>query len=273
MLGLAGSLLMAVLTSVACQAEHTPTTDPMPTMTPSLRQDLERLARQRVLFAHHSVGSNMIDGLRALLSETGSAWPVVPLEKLGGAPRGALVETSPGHNGDPISKIDGFAEALAGMRDSLPDLAVVKLCYADFSGETDYRNVFDHYQRLIGELKERYPSVVFGHATVPLRIRERGVKTRIARTLGLEPGSDSANRVRAQYSELLREAFADDPILDIAKAESTTIGGERITYDTEGEPAPALLDAYSSDGGHLNDLGKRQLAAEFARFAATAAQH
>ena len=240
-------------------------------MPPDGKQSIAVASQMRVLFAHQSVGANILEGLRHLLEDAGATWPIMDLGAAKSQPGPGVIDTRPGNNGSPKTKIDGFEEALDGLRGSPPQIALMKFCYVDFARDTDIRDLFDYYKRAIARIKARHPAVIIAHATVPLRIREQGVKTRLKRLLGLRPDSDLINAKREQYNRLLRTEFANEPIFDIARAESTDLNGTRETYPIDGQPTPALVAEYSSDGGHLNPLGMRVLASAYVRFLAAAA--
>lgn len=86
----------------------------------------------------------------------------------------------------------------------------------------------------------------------------------------MRPESDLISANREQFNRLLRAEFANDSILDIARAESIDTNGTREIYSVDGQPTPALVADYSSDGGHLNTLGMRVLASSCAHFVAAA---
>ncbi len=239
-------------------------------MPPEGKQSILAATKQRVLFAHQSVGANIIEGLRHLLDESGATWPIMDLESAKSQSGPGIIDARPGTNGSPKTKIDGFEVALDSLQGSPPQLALMKFCYVDFTRDTDIQDLFDYYKHAIARIKARHPGTVIAHATAPLRIRERGLKTRIKRFLGMRPESDLMNAKREQFNRLLRAEFASDPIFDIARAESIDTNGIREVYPIDGQPTPALVADYSSDGGHLNTLGMRVLASSYVHFVATA---
>ena len=136
-----------------------------------------------------------------------------------------------------------------------PDLALMKFCYIDFDRDTDVNGVFTHYRDALVALKKDRPDVRFAHATVPLRITPTGIKSTILRALHRDVGQDVANVKRAEFNRRLTETFAADPILDLARAESTRPDGSRETFRYEGKdyyslvpPTPATA-AISANGG------------------------
>jgi lysophospholipase L1-like esterase len=77
---------------------------------------------------------------------------------------------------------------------------------------------------------------------------------------------DNANRTR--FNDMLRAEYGGkDPIFDIAKLESTA-GGSRNVFEYDGQKVEALVPAYTNDGGHLSDEGKRWIAEQLLIFLA-----
>ncbi len=233
-----------------------------------LRGNLERARQRRVLFAHKSVGENVLSGLRAVLAESSLEWKIANVEQ---APVGAvLVEATPGENGDPRSKVDGFA-ALVRQASPPPDLALMKLCYVDVVEGTDVAAVFGHYEQTLKQLEQELPQIVFGHVTVPLSPPSRSAKDRVKRWVGRSVWADVGNAKRAEYNARLRAAFPAERIFDLAAIEATRPDGSREEIVVGGQTVPSLVPAYASDaGGHLNALGQRVAAEGFVRFVVAA---
>lgn len=233
-----------------------------------LRGDLEQARQRRVLFAHKSVGENVLSGLRAVLAESSLEWKIANVDQ---APPGTvLVEATPGENGDPRSKVDGFA-ALVRQASPPPDLALMKFCYVDVTKDTDVGAVFGHYEQTLRQLEQEFPQIVFGHVTVPLSVKSSSTKDRIKRWVGRQVWVDAHNAKRADYNSRLRAAFPTERIFDLAAIESTRPDGSREELVVSGQPIPSLVAAYASDAdGHLNALGQRVAAEGFARFVVAA---
>jgi hypothetical protein len=246
---------------------------PVPTvgqiMDSSSKHSANRASHARVFFAHQSVGSNTLEGLKALLKVSGTRWPIASVEQ-GDPPQGpALLHATPGENGDPKSKMDGFAATLATLRADRPELAFMKFCFTDITYETDVDAVFSQYQSTIAKLKSEYPDVVFGHVTVPLATRVGGVKDRIKRLAGIAVKEDLSNVRRTEFNRKLRTSFAGDPLLDLERVESTRPDGTREQSTVDGATAYALAPEYASDPwGHLNAPGAQLAARELLRFVA-----
>lgn len=239
-----------------------------------LTADLKTSLGSRYFFVHHSVGGNLIEGL----GELAAAMDLGAFE-LVYTPEDELVEDGPmfahinaGQNTVPKSKVDGFGKHLRELPKLKPDMAFMKLCYVDFHPTIDVVDLFGYYRRAIEELKHELPGTVFGHVTVPLTTYPTEAKWRMFRVIGKEVWEDAANLKRYEFSERLREAFASDPIYDLARAESTYPDGSRESQSLDGKPYFALVPSYTDDGGHLNRVGRQSAAREMLPFLAQAAK-
>jgi hypothetical protein len=228
-----------------------------PTAEPALRADLQRLSHERVYFAHQSVGANILQGMKELSAREG-----VPV---------FIKDEFIPENGNPLLKLANFKKSVGvGSR---YDVVLVKFCYVDITADTDVGALFDEYRRTINELRDKNPRTVFVHATLPLTTVQTGPKAWVKEMLGREPYGTVENIRRDQYNRLLRATYAGrEPIFDLARIESTTPDGKVVTVTWDGITAPALAPQYTSDGGHLNALGRERAAREFIAVLARASQ-
>jgi hypothetical protein len=216
-----------------------------------LAKDLKAIRNARVFFGHHSVGQDVLDGLRILSHEVG-----VDL----------TIDDAPiGENKQPLGKMEAFAERARGA-----DLALMKLCYVDFDPHTDVDGLLAKYRETVERIRDSSPNTRLLHVTTPLTTRQSDIKSRINRTIGRLVWEDQANKKRLAYNDGIRALFAEDPIFDLADVESTRPDGEREQYDVDGKPVPMLWPGFSRDHGHLNENGKRVAARAFARAVASA---
>lgn len=229
-----------------------PTLTRVTTSADELRADLQVLAERKIWFGHHSVGSDVLDGVKALAKEAG----VVV----------AIGEGPIGENGKAFEKIKDF-EREAMVRDA--ELVVMKLCYADFTPETDALALADAYEAAVARVRAARPDVRIVHVTPPLTVRQTGAKARISRMIGRAVWDDDSNLRRLEYSERILIRFAGETILDLGLLESTTPDGTREMHLVDGplraRMVPYLWSGWSRDGGHLNDDGKRMAARAFVR--------
>ena len=238
-------------------------------LSDEVRQAILKIKDHRILFAHHSVGANILDGLKALAEETGADFKI---ERTGSAPltiNSKFVDFSPGQNTNPKSKIDGFAEQIKKLTsDYTPEIAFLKFCYIDFPPDANVEDISDYYKKQIEALKKEKPEITFVHFTVPLTKRPIDPKNRMKRLLGLQVWGDASNVARNQFNNLLLKTFPQDPIFDIALIESTRLDGSRVKFTHDEKTYYCLAPEYTNDGGHLNDLGKRIVASEMVKFLA-----
>ena len=235
----------------------------------TLNDELKTIAQERIYVGHQSVVKNVLDGLQELSAAAG-----VPL-KIAEVPRAANLQGSGvGHvfvpeNGDPLQKLANFKRSLGAG--SHADIALVKFCYVDISADTDMRGLFDEYRSTIDSLRKANPRTTFVHVTLPLTTVQTGPKAWVKRLLGRAPYGTIENVKREQYNALLRRTYAGrEPIFDLAEVESVAADGTQATVEWDGVVAPAMVPAYTDDGGHLNHLGRLRAAKEFVAVLAAA---
>jgi hypothetical protein len=228
----------------------------------TLRSELEHVASRRVLFGHQSVGANIIDGIAQLAQAEGVSLRIVEVQ----APA-ELEPSTFGHmyvaeNGNPIRKFESFELAMdSGHSD--PDIAFLKLCYVDFSADTDPKALFAKYRAAVDRLKLKHPTTTLVHVTAPLTVVQGGAKSLLKRLLGRAPSGILENVRRNEYNELIRQAyFGHEPIFDLAHIESSGTDGQAVTIEWNKIQIPVLAPQYTDDGGHLNAAGKLRAARE-----------
>jgi len=232
----------------------------MPTThTQSLtRAEWDAAAGRSIFFGHQSVGENMLDGLRRI-SEA-KQWPALRVVELTGQETiegPMLAHTKIGQNGDPKSKTRAFGQAIDAGIGRRVDIALMKYCFWDIRRETDVEAVFSDYRMTMDDLARRYPAVTFVHATVPLVAADVDWRARMRRLLGMSTSTDADNAARETLNRKIREAYgSSEVVLDIAKTEAET-----------GRPSdpPQLAEELSSDGAHLNDVGRQRVGAELVK--------
>lgn len=228
-----------------------------PHMNPTATDgQLKEVGGATVLFAHQSVGVNVLDGISAVYQAQGLPAPSITDLSDGAASTGGLMHVRIGANGDPLGKIAAFdAMIRSGLGDEV-DVAMLKLCYADVRAGANIAAVFAAYRDTIASLQRDYPDVTFVAATVPLNVKRDPIAT-IKGWLGRGDNyGPEHNVLREELNELLREEYAASGLLfDVAATESTTPSGERITGRHGGRTYYALDRAYASDRGHLNESG------------------
>ena len=238
-------------------------------ITETTRQALMKIKNHRILFAHHSVGGNILTGLKNIAKESGVDFKVDRISTTPLTSRNKFVDLIPGKNTQPKTKIDGFVDKLGNLgSEYVPDIAFMKFCYVDFLKETDVDDVFTHYKKNIIMLKNKRPDIKFVHFSVPLMKRSDDIKAKMMRLVGRDHWIDITNVKRAKFNQLLFKTFSNVPIFDIAKIESTHPDGHREEFLFNGKTYNSMVPEYTDDGGHLNELGQRIVAKEFIHFLA-----
>ena len=237
--------------------------DALTAVAPLSTEQVNRLGALRIFFGHQSVGGNLMDGLADLARE-GEPMPLTVARTLhleSGA-AGIVAHEWVGENGAPTSKLVAVGEALAGPARAA-NVVLVKFCYSDFGADTDPDALFTAYQRQIAAWQVRFPGVTFVHVTAPT-VRPEGVATRWLRTLrGRFTMQARAVKV-ARYNARLREAYGGRaPVFDLAAFEAEGPDGSSSRRQLGGLDVPLLYPAFTNDGEHLNEIGRRAVARRF----------
>lgn len=225
-----------------------------------LRADLRAVAARKVWFGHHSVGSDVLEGVASLVRE--EAIDLV------------ISEGPLGENGKPLEKFRDFE------RESITsdaELVLMKLCYADFTPASDAPALVDAYVAAVARIRAARPGIRIVHVTPPLTAREVDSWARLSRALGRPVWGDGANLRRLEFAEGVAMHFPGEPLFDLGLLESTRDDGVREIHSVAGvggaRMVPFLWSGWSRDGGHLNDDGKRMAARALLRTLAAAFTH
>jgi hypothetical protein len=245
-------------TSLSCDGDVATEQTPAAPVDAQLAADLALVRAARVFFAHRSLGADVLDGVARV---PGAGLRIVAL----GAdapltvPDAALAHVLFAQDGDPAAKIAAFEQLLAGAQPS-PDVALMKLSWADIDGNTDTKALFTRYREAIERLKRAHPQTVFVHVTAPLTVRDTGAAELFERLTGISDDAASANVRRDEYNGRLRAAFRGEPIFDLAALESLWPDGRSEQFERAGTRHPSLVPAYTKDGRQLSGLGQERSA-------------
>jgi hypothetical protein len=228
------------------------------------------LGTKRIFFGHQSVGANIMEGIAEIVrGEPRIGIRVTDDQAALSGSGGVFGHWAIGKNGDPRLKTDEFARLVEGPLGGRVDMAFHKYCYADIFDATDVDSVFDHYRQTMGRLRAEYPNVVFVHVTTPLVRVQSGPKAALKKLLGRSPARYASNMARERFNDLMRGTYGGkEPVFDLAVVESTRPDGERETIQFGGRTSHALVPAYTTDGSHLNEMGRRRVAEELLVFLA-----
>jgi hypothetical protein len=266
-----GLLLVALMTAGCITKEET-SKDPTGAVLDSVSPDRwSQLASRRVFFAHKSVGLNVVQGVQELGQQDARVRVrVVETRETRDLELPGLAHAQNGVNGDPLGKIAAFRTTLdSGLAQKL-DVALLKFCYVDFFTNERVPAVFDEYRRTMAAVETAYPHLTIVHMTVPLTVLQTGPKAWVKRLIGRPVYGANENIARTEFNELIRREYnRKQPLFDIASLEATRVDGSRSQFDSEGHKYDELATEYSSDGGHLNEGGRRWIAAHLLAYLAS----
>ena len=231
------SLLSVLLLLISCDKEI---------KDMNYKPNTNNIINKSIYFGHQSVGNNILDGIKDI-----------------NIPELNIHDFYIGENRNPISKIKHFENFIFNelKEGNQIDVATMKLCFVDITSETNIKGIFLEYVLMINRLKKDYPNLNIVHITVPLTNENLSLSTRIKRiiksVLGKPTYDRKANFTRNKYNNFLRKEFPNETIFDLAKLESRG-------YNEYG--SPALVLDFSDDGGHLNVVGRRNIAKKFIEF-------
>ena len=230
----------------------------------------KNLAGKKIYFGHMSVGNNIVEGVQDLTKENPPIrLNIVETNNPSNFDRPLFAHSSIGKNEDPASKIDAFVQYMDSGLGSIADIAFFKFCYIDILSATDADEVFNQYKNAMEMLKKKYPKLTFVHVTAPLRLVQTGVLVPIKKIIGRPVGGYADNIKRSRFNELLRQEYnGKEPVFDLARIESTYPDGRRFEFDSGGKAYESLVADYTSDGGHLNEYGRKIVAAQLLVFLA-----
>ena len=231
------------------------------------------LSKARIYFGHQSVGNDILGGIRDILrsSEFKIHLTIEDGNTSDSNRNGVILHGTIGENGVPDSKLSDFSLKITSINNL--DIALMKFCYIDFDAQTNAEKLFAQYKEAMIILQKKVPGIRIAHVTVPLTSYHPGWKAAIKRLLGRTDAGLDANIGRNAYNSLLvREYAGKEPVFDLAALESTTPDGKRTSFQYAGESVFYLSPSYTSDGGHLNEIGRRKVAKGFLAFLAKLAE-
>ena len=234
----------------------------LPTLGQVTIEEWQRLGGSRLFFGHQSVGGNLIEGIQEVLA----ANPHIPLRVVETADASlmrasGLYHARIGQNGAPDSKLNAFKGIVADMADS--GTAMLKYCYVDITGETDPEALFQAYRHTVDSLKAAHTALTIVHMTLPL-VADRGLWFHLRTVLRGNTSDRELNLTRQRYNERMRAAYGGrEPLFDLAALESLGPDGRVASVRYRGRQVPTLAPQWTSDGGHLNQAGRRRMAEAF----------
>jgi hypothetical protein len=222
------------------------------------REAVARVAQRRVLLVHQSVGQDLLDGLLLLAGAEGQPLRVVELSPaVRAVASGTLGHIRLGHQGDPERSLSAFAAAVDGLAAPGVEVALLEPGHADFTPGTDGAALAARYLSTLAELERRHPATAFVAITAPLTAPPAGARERLRQLAGRPPAGALENERREAFNAALRAAgLGAGRLFDLALVESIGRDGRVETTSWQGRTAPALVRAYTHDGGRLNREGR-----------------
>lgn len=225
-----------------------------------------KLSQKKIFFAHAELGDQIIDGVKAIVTKYDCInLNIVETTDPAAFDRPIFAHAKIGKCTNPDSKIGDFKNALDNGIGKRADIASLKFCYMDVIWQSDGQIVFDNYQEMIKELKNRDPRLKFLHVTVPICSRPRKNKKILRESTKLLAGRPSIfddNLRRQQYNTLLRSAYSQtESVFNLALAESIDPDGFSWYTTTRGvERVLAKAPQYSVGIAHFTKEGRRKVA-------------
>jgi hypothetical protein len=225
---------------------------------------LQKVAGKRIYFGHQSVGLNIIDGISDILKEhQGVELKIAKTTDPSALNSPVFAHSMVGENEDPVSKINDFVHSMDNGIGGKAEIAFFKFCYVDITKNTDVEEIFTAYKTAMQRLKDKYPNTQFVHLTAPLSLSAPSLKGWIKGVLGREDN----NIKKHVFNEMLRREYEGrDPLFDLAAIESTYPDGSRASFTSNGTTYYSLVPHYTSDSGHLNETGRKIMAAQLLKF-------
>ncbi|MCL1853262.1 MAG: hypothetical protein FWF88_09585 [Peptococcaceae bacterium] len=232
---------------------------------------VQAIAESNWFFAHASLGGNMLDGMMLLHKENPQLYPLV-VQKVGSS--GNLPgQASPGtiyaanrRDSDQGTKRELFTSYMEKGWGRQVTAVMNKLSYTDREN-IDAKLEWDENIQKTQLLAEyyRYTMAIAQEANPDLKV--------VSITMPLTTNELSANFMRYAFNQELRRICQDKEMLlfDIADVESHfpdgTVSGD--VHKPSGIWSEQLVALYTTDGGHMNNDGKRRLAKAWYAMAVT----
>jgi len=237
----------------------------MMTMDNVTDAELEVVKSKKILFAHMSVGANIIQGIEELRNSDSRYAKLNVVKYSDGSPveSPGIYHFLIGDNSFPEKKVQSCRETVVGKKAGrLFDAFIFKYCYVDINEDTDVEALFLDYSKFLNGIKKQYSDLKFIHVTVPLTVKYRGLKG----WLKFRFFRNHPNEKRSLFNEKLNEVYGkNDLIFDLAGLEASGKSGDELFYLSGGKKVKFLSGELTDDGGHLNAAGREKAAIELIR--------
>ncbi len=213
---------------------------------------LDQMKKKRIVFAHQSVGVNIVEGLEKIGEQDDKfQFNLKLIQEPNEIIEPGFYHFVVGQNHQPLTKLKHF-DTFIRNSDNV-DIAFMKFCYVDIKDTSDINFLFKNYTQMVDSLKKDNPDITFIHFTCPYRSEE-----------------DKLNANRNNYNNLKRNYYSDknEQLFDLAVLESTKDNGNRSSYDLDGITYFKMNLPYTKDSGHLNPYGSFLVAKQLILFLA-----
>ena len=199
---------------------------------------IERLKKANVLFGHHTVGQNIIQGASA----AGFTFHKVNFQADyagGGFGSISLVDSD-----DSRRKVKTFGSIVLDQKmAATADVVALELGTSGFSESSKVTALKEAYSAHVDALRTTFPKVRLMHITPPLTT-----------------GISKENRARQEVSDWIKQTYGDrDVVFDLGGVESTRVDGRPC----QGEKVRALCGEYGATDGRLGVEPAKRVAKAF----------
>jgi len=218
---------------------------------------MDAVGQQRWLFTHASVGLDMINGMNDLHNADATRYKLTTEEigytgsqetqRADDAPAtttaGTIYECPRGNPGW-ANKLHCFSNSVTisgwNKENDKVDFAMDKFCYIDPTADTNV------YIETMNNLAAVYSMTKIVWMTIPIKTSDGG----------------SEQDARNEFNKFIRKYCAENDInlLDIADIEAHDTNGVEQFYVSGSITNQKMWASYSTDGGHLNTLGRQRVA-------------
>ncbi len=220
--------------------------------------------QKRIYFGHQSVGFNIINGIKDIAKENEKIQlNITETFNLHDMSVPFFAHSKIGQNREPLSKIEAFDQIVRNGVGGKVDIAFFKLCYVDITETTDVATLFNNYKMTMDRLQKEYPETFFIHSTIPLRSVDMKWATLVKKLMGNNKRDDYKDNIkRNEFNAMVRQEYEHTgKLFDIAKAESIYPNGKEENFEKDKKRYSSLIPSYTDDGGHLNEKGRKIVAA------------
>jgi len=238
------------------------------------KEDWIKLSKKKIYFGHQSVGNDIMNGIRDIMSENSDIkLNIVRTNNIEELSSYCFAHSAIGQNFDPESKLNEFVKLMDQGLGNNVNGALLKFCFVDIHSMTDLNKLFNNYKTKMSDLKKKYPETIFIHFTVPLTFHPTGMRAVLKKLKIIVKGimgdpDTSDNTPKYKFNAMIQKEYSGkEPIFDLALYESASRDGQVLTYRKKGNiTSHALRNEYTDDGGHLNEIGRRFIAEQFLLF-------